>query len=182
LHFAASHDFLTGVWNRAAIFDFMKRELARSERDGSSVGIILVDVDHFKNVNDNYGHGAGDSVLQEITRRLSATLREYDGIGRYGGEEFLLVMPGCNLSSVGRRADQIRELICSKPVVTPSQSMNITVSMGVVATEPSSSLEMLLRHADAALYQAKRSGRNQIQPAASFSVKEPVFGASALSI
>jgi len=95
LHYAANHDFLARLWNRAAIIAFLQREMARSLREGRALGVTLVDVDHFKNVNDELGHETGDYVLQEIAKRFSASLREYDGIGRYGGEEFLLVMPGC---------------------------------------------------------------------------------------
>jgi len=95
LHYAASHDFLTRLWNHAAIIAFLQREMARSLREGRALGVILVDLDHFKNVNDELGQETGDYVLREIAKRFSASLREYDGIGRYGGEEFLLVMPGC---------------------------------------------------------------------------------------
>jgi GGDEF domain-containing protein len=94
LRYAARHDFLTRLWNRAAIIAFLQRETARSLREGRAFGVILVDVDHIKKVNDELGHETGDYVLQEIAKRFSASLREYDGIGRYGGEEFLLVMPG----------------------------------------------------------------------------------------
>src|SRR5208282_1496434 len=106
LHFAASHDFLTGAWNRAEILVFLQRELARARRDVVPLGIVLLDVDHFKKVNDELGHEAGDCVLREITRRLSDSLREYDGIGRYGGEEFLLVIPGCDVVTTVRRANE----------------------------------------------------------------------------
>jgi diguanylate cyclase (GGDEF)-like protein len=165
LHFAASHDFLTGAWNRAEILAFMQRELARARRDATPVGIVLVDVDHFKKVNDEFGHGAGDCVLKEITKRLSVSLREYDGVGRYGGEEFLLVIPGCDLATTVRRANQIRELISSQPIQTILGPMTITVSMGATMGESSTNSELLLRQADTALYQAKRSGRNRVEHA-----------------
>jgi two-component system cell cycle response regulator len=165
LHFAASHDFLTGAWNRAEILAFMHRELARARRDVTPVGIVMVDVDHFKSVNDKLGHEAGDCVLKEVTKRFYDSLREYDGIGRYGGEEFLLIIPGCNLAITVRRANQIRELISSKPIVTPLGSINITVSMGATVAESSANTELLLRNADAALYQAKHNGRNRVEQA-----------------
>src|ERR1700733_10631150 len=131
LHFAASHDFLTGAWNRAEILAFMQRELARARRDVTPLGIVLVDVDHFKKVNDEFGHETGDYVLREVTKRFASSLREYDGVGRYGGEEFLLVIPGCNLATTLRRANQIRELVSSQPVSTPFGAIKVSVSMGV---------------------------------------------------
>jgi two-component system cell cycle response regulator len=164
LHFAASHDFLTGAWNRSEILSFMQRELARARRDSTPVGIVLVDVDHFKKVNDEFGHETGDSVLKEVTKRLAASLREYDGIGRYGGEEFLLVIPGCDLPTTIRRANQIRELISSQPIPTLLGPMTATVSMGATMGE-STNAELLLRHADTALYQAKNKGRNRVEHA-----------------
>jgi two-component system, cell cycle response regulator len=163
LHFAASHDFLTGAWNRAEIVAFLQRELARAQRDRTPVGIVLLDVDHFKNVNDKYGHEIGDRVLQEISKRLATSLREYDGIGRYGGEEFLLVIPGCDLATTVRRANQIRKSISSAVIPIPDGTMNVTVSMGVTVSEFSVDSELLLRNADSALYQAKRNGRNLVE-------------------
>jgi diguanylate cyclase (GGDEF)-like protein len=170
LQFVASHDFLTGAWNRAEILAFMQRELARAKRDANSVGIVLVDVDHFKKVNDQFGHQTGDSVLKEITKHLSASLREYDGVGRYGGEEFLLIIAGCDLPTTVRRANQIRELIASVPIPTPRGELKVTVSMGATVAESCTNSELLLRRADVALYEAKRNGRNRVEmaiPAAS---------------
>ena len=163
LHFAACHDFLTGVWNRAEIFAFLQRELARARRDAKPVGIVLLDVDHFKSVNDKFGHETGDFVLQEIARRLSAGGREYDGVGRYGGEEFLLVIPGCDMDTTVRRANQIRNLIAGTPISTPHGPLKVTVSMGVTVAQSSTDPESLLRDADLALYQAKRNGRNRVE-------------------
>jgi two-component system, cell cycle response regulator len=165
LHFAASHDFLTGAWNRAEIVAFMQRELARAQRDATDVGIVLVDVDHFKKVNDQFGHETGDCVLKEITNRFALSLREYDGIGRYGGEEFLLIIPGCNLATTVRRANQIRELISGQPIQTLAGTMTVTVSMGATVAGSSTNSEVLLRQADALLYQAKRQGRNRVEQA-----------------
>jgi two-component system cell cycle response regulator len=170
LQFVASHDFLTGAWNRGEILAFMQRELARAWRDTTSVGIVLVDVDHFKKVNDEFGHETGDLVLKEITKRFSASLREYDGIGRYGGEEFLLVIPGCDLATTIRRANQIRELISSQPILTPVGETTVTVSMGVTVAESSTNSKLLLRLADTALYQAKRKGRNRVEQAISAAI------------
>ncbi len=163
LHYAASHDFLTKVLNRAAIMAFLQREVARSHREGTPLGVILVDVDHFKKVNDELGHEAGDYVLQEIAKRFSASLREYDGVGRYGGEEFLLVMPGCDLATTVRRANLIREAISSPGIRAPLKLTTVTVSMGAAVAEPTMNSESLLRRADLALYQAKRNGRNRVE-------------------
>ncbi|MGA9978988.1 MAG: diguanylate cyclase [Candidatus Sulfotelmatobacter sp.] len=171
LQFVASHDFLTGAWNRSEILAFMERELARARRDATPVGIVLVDVDHFKKVNDEFGHETGDCVLKEITKRFSDSLREYDGIGRYGGEEFLLVIPGCDLATTLRRANQIRELISSQPIHTPLGAKTVTVSMGATVAESSTNSELLLRCADTALYQAKRGGRNRVEQAIGAAIK-----------
>lgn len=167
LYFAAKYDFLTGVWNRSEIVAFMERELARAQRDATPVGIVLFDVDHFKRVNDEFGHETGDHVLREITKRLSSSLREYDGIGRYGGEEFLIVIPGCDLATTCRRANQIRELIANKPVITPLGAIDVTISIGAAVVDAAPNVELPLRRADAALYEAKRNGRNRVEPAIS---------------
>ena len=163
LQFAACHDFLTGVWNRAEILAFLQRELARSRRDRSFIGIVLLDVDHFKNVNDKFGHETGDVVLKELANRLLTNSRKYDGVGRYGGEEFLIVLPGCDLETAVRRADQIRNAIATTPITGPQGALNVTVSMGVTVAESSTDPESLLRDADLALYQAKRNGRNRVE-------------------
>jgi len=165
LHFAACHDFLTGVWNRAEILAFLRRELARARRELTPVGIVLVDVDHFKKVNDELGHEAGDCVLKEIAKRLAACLREYDGVGRYGGEEFLLVIPGCDLAASVRRADQIRTSVSTSPVSTPVGQTTVTLSMGVTVGESASKAEILIDRADMALYRAKHKGRNRVEQA-----------------
>jgi diguanylate cyclase (GGDEF)-like protein len=163
LHHAASHDFLTSLWNRAAIMDFLQREVARALREGAELGVILADVDHFKKVNDELGHETGDYVLQEVAKRFTGSLREYDGVGRYGGEEFLLVIPGCDLASTVRRANVIREAIANAPIRTPLRATSVTVSTGVAAVESSTTAESLMRSADGALYQAKRNGRNCVE-------------------
>ncbi len=163
LQFAASHDFLTGLWNRAEIIAFLRRELARSRRDRSPVAIVLADVDHFKKVNDNLGHDSGDVVLKAVACGLTHSLREYDGVGRYGGEEFLLVIPGCDLDVAFRRADQIRQSIAARPIPIASGTTTVTVSMGVTVAESSADLEELIGRADKALYQAKHKGRNLVE-------------------
>jgi two-component system, cell cycle response regulator len=163
LRFAACHDFLTGIWNRGEIIAFLHRELSRAKRDGTPIGIVLVDVDHFKKINDQHGHETGDSVLKEVAKRLTSSLREYDGVGRYGGEEFLMIIPGCDLATTVRRANQIRELVSKTPIATFNGGMNVTVSMGATVAESALNPEPLLRSADTALYRAKSGGRNRVE-------------------
>jgi two-component system, cell cycle response regulator len=165
LRFVASHDFLTGIWNRAEIIAFLQRELSRAKRDRKPVGIVLLDIDHFKRVNDEFGHEIGDLVLKEVAKRLSLSGREYDGVGRYGGEEFLLVIPGCDLETTVRKADRVRKLIAATPISTQRGAISVSASMGVAVAEPSADPLALLRRADSALYEAKRKGRNRIERA-----------------
>jgi diguanylate cyclase (GGDEF)-like protein len=122
-------------------------------------------LDHFKEINDTSGHSAGDAVLKEVARRLKSDLRIYDVAGRYGGKEFLLVLPSCDLRTATRRADEIRRLVASEPIVTSSGTASVTVSMGIAATNstPDLTAEAVLQNADAALYRAKRAGRNCVQ-------------------
>ena len=166
LRFAATHDFLTKLLNRAEILASLKRELSRSEREDKSLAIILADLDHFKTINDTLGHAAGDAVLREVAERLKSDLRAYDLVGRFGGEEFLLILPNCKLSVATRRANEIRCLVCRDAVTTTFAKVPVTVSMGVTASEglESITLEALLQHADEALYGAKKNGRNCVVP------------------
>jgi two-component system cell cycle response regulator len=165
LRFAATHDFLTGLPNRAEILVSLERELSRSQREDQPAGVILADLDRFKEINDTLGHSAGDAVLIEVARRLKSDLRIYDVAGRYGGEEFLLILPGCDLRTATRRAEEIRRLVAKDSVATPSGAMSVTVSMGVAVTNsaPDPTIELVLQHADVALYRAKRAGRNCVQ-------------------
>jgi two-component system, cell cycle response regulator len=166
LQFAACHDFLTGVWNRGEIAAFLQRELSRARRKSIPVGIVLADVDHFKRINDEFGHETGDGVLKEIARRFTSSLREYDGVGRYGGEEFLLVIPNCDLTTTVRRANDVRQQVCATPIVTAHGTVQVTVSMGATVAVATLDSEPLLHLADTALYQAKRNGRNRVEQAA----------------
>ena len=162
---AATHDSLTGLLNRAEILTLLRNELERSRRGHTSAGVILADIDHFKDVNDSFGHLFGDEALKEISARLRSKLRIYDGIGRYGGEEFLLILPGCNLQSTLRRADELREFVSSKPVAFDGSEKLITISMGIAISSDSGEkeIERLLNCADLGLYQAKRTGRNRVE-------------------
>jgi len=162
---AATYDALTGLLNRREIVDFVRRELNRTSRENKPLTVILADIDHFKLVNDQLGHLAGDEVLKEVGRRLKSKLRAYDGVGRYGGEEFLLALPGCDLTSALIRADQIRAQVSQTAIPTGSQARKITLSMGVAVAngEMEPDVQAFLHQADAGLYKAKRNGRNRVE-------------------
>jgi diguanylate cyclase (GGDEF)-like protein len=161
----ATHDHLTGVWNRAAILDTLKRESDRSQREESPLSVIMVDLDHFKQINDRWGHQTGDEVLREVTKRLQSVLRPYDTLGRYGGEEFVVVAPGCDRNSSLKLAERLRGTVNAKPVLTPASSLPVTLSLGVASLSKGLSSESLLQRADEALYGAKRAGRNRTMAA-----------------
>lgn len=165
LRFAASHDFLTKLLNRGEILAGLKRELARSRRTDQSVAIILADIDHFKHVNDSLGHVAGDEALREVSGRMKSNLRPYDLAGRYGGEEFLIILPTCNLTPATHRAEQLRLSVSQDPVLTQFGSIPITLSIGVTVHNSDAELtvEGILQQADQALYRAKARGRNCVQ-------------------
>jgi diguanylate cyclase (GGDEF)-like protein len=162
---AATHDSLTGLMNRGEIFSMLERELERGRREHTRVGVILCDIDRFKRVNDTLGHLFGDEALREIGRRLREQLRVYDGVGRYGGEEFLMVLPNCDLPDALMRANQLRESVANTPVVSSGEERLITMSMGVAVSDSGGKqeLEALLNRADAGLYAAKEKGRNRVE-------------------
>ena len=163
LRFRATHDALTGVANRAVILETLRREQSRQEREGGSFGLIIADIDHFKNVNDTYGHLAGDSVLKAVTKTMETTLRPYDSVGRYGGEEFLIVVPRSDATAALSVAERIRKAIAAKPIQTDAGEVQVTASLGVAASMEPSRIDSkaLLQLADEALYRAKQNGRNR---------------------
>jgi len=163
LRIQAMHDSLTGLLNRAAIVDVLQRELARSLCENRPVGVVLVDVDYFKKINDSFGHAEGDVVLQEISRRMRSSVRVYDSVGRYGGEEFLIVLPGCNAEETRERAEQIRATI-NKPGLGKF-GQTTSVSVGATAASKTEDYQNVMRIADAALYRAKWRGRNRVEMA-----------------
>jgi diguanylate cyclase (GGDEF)-like protein len=167
LQLKAAQDGLTGLWNRGAILEILGKELARARRTGGSVGIIMADLDHFKRVNDTYGHLAGDAVLREAAQRMRSSTRSYDAIGRYGGEEFLVVVPDSDLPSAVAQAERLRCSVGGTPVPSSEGSIEITISLGVAAGrgDDPRAAESLVRSADAALYQAKKLGRNRVEAA-----------------
>ena len=163
----ATHDALTGLWNRGAILDILKRELMRAQRESTFVGVLLGDLDHFKNVNDTHGHLAGDAVLRESSQRISGAVRSYDAVGRYGGEEFLIILSSCEDDiDMVKQAERVRSQVCASPVQTTEAEIQITLSLGVASSSEYQEVEDILRAADAALYRAKRSGRNRVEVAA----------------
>ncbi|MBZ5668216.1 MAG: diguanylate cyclase [Acidobacteriia bacterium] len=161
----ATHDSLTGLLNRRACLDSLLAELDRGRRAGNPVCIVMADIDHFKRVNDAHGHLIGDEVLCEVARRMQSSLRRYDTIGRFGGEEFLLVLPGCSLEEGVKLAERICHLVRSEPAKAQNKSIDVSISLGVaVANQPvPGDLEVLLGSADAALYRAKEAGRNRVE-------------------
>ncbi len=161
----ATHDSLTGLLNRGEIMECLNRELVRAKREHKTFGVVLADVDHFKSVNDSCGHLFGDHALKEVAYRLRSRLRVYDGVGRYGGEEFLLVLPGCDSVTTIARADEIRAYVAAKPMNCCGVVKPITLSLGVAVWDPSdeSDVQQLLTQADAGLYAAKRNGRNRVE-------------------
>jgi len=179
LKYYATHDSLTGLLNRRTLFDRLKAEISRAERDGKSVSIALLDLDNFKRVNDTYGHSVGDSVLFEAAQRIRSALREYDfiapyeepepfaesGVGRYGGEEFLVVVPGASSEKAYGIFERIRRSIEEPPMSVSGVSLVVTASLGGASFDKNARadrLRELVDLADGALYEAKRKGRNQV--------------------
>jgi diguanylate cyclase (GGDEF)-like protein len=159
----ASHDGLTSVWNHTAILGILERELIRAERNGTFVGVMMIDVDCFKGINDGYGHAAGDAVLRRLAREFAEVLRTYDSLGRYGGEEFLVVAPGCGLAESQELAERIRVHVAERVIAVKDGTVPVTVSIGVTASGGVGLPEQLLQEADAALYRAKGTGRNRVE-------------------
>ena len=161
--FHAAHDELTGTRNRRAIFAEFQREFGAAARSGTTLGIIMVDLDHFKRINDTYGHPTGDSILRETVRRVTLAVRASDFVGRYGGEEFMIVLPHCEKLQLQACAERIRAAIAGEPMLVGETSIAMTISVGIAVSiiQPHAMLD-LLAAADSALYQAKNSGRNRV--------------------
>jgi two-component system cell cycle response regulator len=169
LQFEAAHDHLTDLWNRGAIMDLLLRETQRTVRIGEPLGVIMADLDHFKRINDSHGHQIGDTVLREVAQRLLQSVRNYDYVGRYGGEEFLIILTACVPSDLIVTAERMRSYVSEKPVDTEAGSIPVTISIGLatqdVAGPEVATAEELVRAADNALYAAKANGRNRVERA-----------------
>jgi len=159
--FLASKDSLTGVWNRRSIGQILIDELDRAAHADRTTGVLLIDLDHFKRVNDTHGHLVGDYVLQEVGRRLLRALRPYDAIGRYGGEEFLVVVPSANERELCQLAQRLVESIAKQSIPVGKDDIRITLSVGAGIAPPREDPSNVIAAADASLYHAKRLGRNR---------------------
>jgi diguanylate cyclase (GGDEF)-like protein len=160
----ATHDCLTGLLNRGAILETLDKELSRASREGRPLSLLMLDLDRFKQINDAHGHAAGDAVLREAAQRMKAAVRGYDSVGRCGGEEFLIVLPGCDGAGAIAQAERIREIIAAPPVADGSRSIPMTCSIGAASRSLPAveDADGLLREADLALYRAKDGGRNRV--------------------
>jgi len=160
----AEIDGLTGIFNRNAIIGQLKKELYRSQRENNSVGILMLDIDNFKEINDTLGHQAGDTVMREFASRLKSLLRPYDEIGRYGGDEFLIVIPKATSENIGGIAERIRSSVESERIAYKGHNIKVTLSLGCAVSDQRSDLSAddLIAFGDLALYQAKTTGRNRV--------------------
>ncbi|GHA79063.1 GGDEF domain-containing protein [Cognatilysobacter bugurensis] len=165
LRVEATRDRLTGLLNRGAILDALQRELLRAAREGGPTATMLLDVDHFKHVNDTYGHLVGDIVLREIAQRLQLTLRPYDRVGRFGGEEFIVLITDGDADQSALIAERIRTAVAAEPVDVPGgESVSVTVSIGIaIGQSAADAADGLLAAADIALYRAKANGRDRVE-------------------
>jgi diguanylate cyclase (GGDEF)-like protein/PAS domain S-box-containing protein len=161
----ATHDPLTGVYNRRHLDDVLRREIERSKRYGRPLTVAMLDVDHFKRVNDDHGHQVGDEVLSEISARCRRTLRANDVLGRYGGEEFMIVFPETGAEEAGVVAERLRAAVAGRPVAAGAGAVEVTVSIGLAALADGEEPRALVARADASLYAAKRDGRNLVRAA-----------------
>jgi len=158
----ATHDGLTGIWNRSAVWEHLEREMARALRQNQPLAVVMSDIDHFKSINDTYGHLTGDQVLIQTSQRLREALRPYDAIGRYGGEEFLFVLSNCDAAAAQTLAERLRSWMAAEPFEVLGNRIPVTISLGVSTWDGHAPSSELLRNADDALYHAKRAGRNRV--------------------
>jgi two-component system cell cycle response regulator len=160
----AAHDSLTGLWNRSSILEFLEDELEKSRRERSSIGVIMIDVDHFKRINDTFGHAVGDQVLNRIADCLKTNIRRYNKIGRYGGDEMVVVLPDCQKDHLEKIAERLRASVARHRFKTEPGALKVTISCGGASSESfqHATLRQLLQASDRALYEAKAKGRNLV--------------------
>ena len=167
LKIQATEDHLTGLWNRRMVLEQLDREVNRARHEKRPFALAIVDVDRFKSINDTYGHRIGDVVLRFTAAALKSQLRQYDFVGRFGGEEFLVLLPGCDATSARAVGERMREFIASQQATVGTDAVQVTVSVGIAVTlNGSASAEALVEAADAALYRAKEAGRNRVESCA----------------
>jgi diguanylate cyclase (GGDEF)-like protein len=165
LQHQAAHDTLTSLWNRRGIVDVLGMELARADREGSKLALLVIDIDHFKQVNDAHGHAVGDEVLCEVARRLQEGLRSTEVLGRYGGDEFIAVLRPCTVATATRVSERLRALVDSTLIPTRAGLIPLTVTVGAMVSSADQVFDPdgLIEVADHALYRAKRAGRNRTE-------------------
>jgi diguanylate cyclase (GGDEF)-like protein len=163
--FKATHDALTGLWNRRRILEAFERDLGCSRRGHHPLGVLMADLDHFKSVNDRYGHLAGDEVLREVARRLAASVRGYDVVGRYGREELLVLMSSCDFAATLQKSQELCAMMQATPIGLPEGPLELTISVGAVSREtlPHAGPHEIIHSADEALYRTKQNGRNRAE-------------------
>jgi len=164
LQWRARHDGLTGLLNRRAMQETIEQQLTRSRRVGDTFAVVMLDIDHFKAINDHHGHAAGDQALKHTAALLQTCVREVDRVGRFGGEEFVVLLPGLDLSQAAETAEVLRARLAAQRMERDGGSLSMSASFGVAEwSGPSEEPSRLLMRADQALYQAKRAGRNRVQ-------------------
>lgn len=180
MRYKATHDALTTLWNRAGILALLHSELSRSCRHQTSTSLLVCDIDLFKKINDTYGHPVGDEVLRQVSTYLLHLVRPEDSVGRFGGEEFLVVLGDCDKTALKTRAEQIREEISRVPFLTQEGPVSVSLSIGAITIEDACKTEEIdsyVKQADAALYRAKANGRNQVVYAELPASPQPVLSA-----
>lgn len=163
----AHFDPLTNLSNRRVAYDILKREQSRTNRNKEVLSVLLCDVDHFKRINDQYGHNAGDAVLVELAKIFTEQIREQDCVSRWGGEEFLFILPQTSAPNAAIIAEKIRLSVDKSPIDIQNDKINVTISIGIAQFEDNSNIDEVINNADKNLYLAKESGRNQVQPISS---------------
>jgi diguanylate cyclase (GGDEF)-like protein len=157
-------DELTGLYNRRGFYELGHREVERSRRFQRPLVAIMMDIDHFKRINDTYGHPVGDQVLAEVAKRCKDNLRRIDILGRLGGDEFTVLLPETDMFTGSRVAERLRLHVSAEPIITDGDPLRVSLSMGIAkATATTPDLDVLISRADSAMYRAKEKGRNRVE-------------------